>query len=39
MPSSANPPYPYGKETLGSGILLKILRDIDLTRDALLKLL
>ncbi len=29
----------HGKESLGSGILLKILRDIDLTRDDLLKLL
>lgn len=29
----------HGKETLGPGILLKILRDIDLTRDDLLKLL
>lgn len=29
----------HGKETLGPGILLKILRDADLTRDDLLKLL
>lgn len=29
----------YGKETLGPGILLKILRDVDLTRDDLLGLL
>lgn len=29
----------HGKETLGPGILLKILRDLDLTRDALLRLL
>jgi predicted RNA binding protein YcfA (HicA-like mRNA interferase family) len=29
----------HGKETLGPGILLKILRDIDLTRDDLLNLL
>ena len=29
----------HGKETLGPGILLKILRDLDLTRDALLTLL
>jgi predicted RNA binding protein YcfA (HicA-like mRNA interferase family) len=29
----------HGKETLGPGILLKILRDLDLTRDDLLKLL
>ncbi len=29
----------HGKETLGPGILLKILRDVDLTRDDLLKLL
>ncbi|HEY8960610.1 MAG TPA: type II toxin-antitoxin system HicA family toxin [Luteolibacter sp.] len=29
----------HGKETLGPGILLKILRDLDLTRDELLKLL
>jgi predicted RNA binding protein YcfA (HicA-like mRNA interferase family) len=27
----------HGKETLGPGILLKILRDIDMTRDDLLK--
>ena len=29
----------HGKETLGPGILLKILRDLDLTRDDLLRLL
>lgn len=29
----------HGKETLGPGILLKILRDIDLGRDELRKLL
>lgn len=29
----------HGKETLGPGILLKILRDVDLTRDDLLNLL
>jgi predicted RNA binding protein YcfA (HicA-like mRNA interferase family) len=29
----------HGKETLGPGILLKILRDLELTRDDLLKLL
>jgi len=29
----------HGKETLGPGILLKILRDLDLTRDGLLRLL
>lgn len=29
----------HGKETLGPGILLKILRDIDMTREDLLKLL
>jgi predicted RNA binding protein YcfA (HicA-like mRNA interferase family) len=29
----------HGKETLGPGILLNILRDIDLTRDDLLNLL
>jgi predicted RNA binding protein YcfA (HicA-like mRNA interferase family) len=29
----------HGKETLGPGILLKILRDLDLTRDDLLALL
>ena len=29
----------HGKETLGPGILLKILRDLDLTREDLLKLL
>ncbi|MGL4399010.1 MAG: type II toxin-antitoxin system HicA family toxin [Luteolibacter sp.] len=29
----------HGKETLGPGILLKILRDLDLTRDDLLGLL
>ena len=29
----------HGKETLGPGILLKILRDVDMTRDDLLKLL
>jgi predicted RNA binding protein YcfA (HicA-like mRNA interferase family) len=29
----------HGKETLGLGILLKILRDLDLTRDDLLGLL
>jgi len=29
----------HGKETLGPGILLKILHDIDMTRDDLLKLL
>ena len=29
----------HGKETLGPGILLKILRDIDLTRDELRDLL
>lgn len=29
----------HGKETLGPGILLKILRDVDLSRDDLLKLL
>ncbi len=29
----------HGKETLGPGILLKILRDIDLTRDELRELL
>jgi predicted RNA binding protein YcfA (HicA-like mRNA interferase family) len=29
----------HGKETLGPGILLKILRDLDLTRDDLLQLL
>ena len=29
----------HGKDTLGPGILLKILRDVDLTRDDLLKLL
>ena len=29
----------HGKETLGPGILLKILRDVELTRDDLLKLL
>ncbi len=29
----------HGKETLGPGILLKILRDLDMNRDDLLKLL
>ncbi|NJR43862.1 MAG: type II toxin-antitoxin system HicA family toxin [Akkermansiaceae bacterium] len=29
----------HGKETLGRGILSKILRDIELNRDELLKLL
>lgn len=29
----------HGKETLGPGILLKILRDLDLNRDDLLSLL
>ena len=29
----------HGKDTLGPGILLKILRDVDLTRDDLLQLL
>ncbi len=29
----------HGKETLGPGILLKILRDADMTRDDLLPLL
>lgn len=29
----------HGKETLGPGILLKILRDVDLTRDDLFGLL
>ena len=29
----------HGKETLGPGILLKILRDIDITRDELRDLL
>lgn len=29
----------HGKETLGPGILLKILRDLDLTRADLIKLL
>lgn len=29
----------HGKETIGPGILLKILRDLDFTRDDLLKLL
>ncbi len=29
----------HGKETLGPGILLKILRDIELTREDLIKLL
>ena len=29
----------HGKETLGPGIILKILRDLDLTRDDLLGLL
>ena len=29
----------HGKETLGPGILLKILRDLDLTRNDLQKLL
>lgn len=29
----------HGKETLGPGILLKILRDVELTRDGLLELL
>lgn len=29
----------HGKETLGPGILLKILRDLDLSRADLLKLL
>ncbi len=29
----------HGKETLGPGILLKILRDLDLTREDLLPLL
>ena len=29
----------HGKETLGPGILLKILRDVDMTRDDLLQLL
>lgn len=29
----------HGKETLGPGILLKILRDVELTRDDLLALL
>jgi predicted RNA binding protein YcfA (HicA-like mRNA interferase family) len=29
----------HGKENLGPGILLKILRDLDLTRDDLLGLL
>ena len=29
----------HGKETLGPGILLKILRDLDFTRGDLLKLL
>ncbi|MES2440375.1 MAG: type II toxin-antitoxin system HicA family toxin [Verrucomicrobiota bacterium] len=28
----------HGKETLGPGILLKILRDLDMSRDDLLKL-
>jgi predicted RNA binding protein YcfA (HicA-like mRNA interferase family) len=29
----------HGKETLGPGILLKILRDVEMTRDELLSLL
>lgn len=29
----------HGKETLGPGILLKILRDLEMTRDNLLDLL
>lgn len=29
----------HGKETLGPGILLKILRDVEMTRDVLLGLL
>lgn len=29
----------HGKETLGPGILLKILRDVEMTRDDLLPLL
>jgi len=29
----------HGKETLGPGILLKILRDVEMTRDGLLELL
>ena len=29
----------HGKETLGPGILLKILRDIDMNRDTLLEIL
>ncbi len=29
----------HGKEIIGPGILLKILRDLDFTRDDLLKLL
>lgn len=29
----------HGKETLGPGLLLKILRDVDMTRDELLPLL
>jgi predicted RNA binding protein YcfA (HicA-like mRNA interferase family) len=29
----------HGKETLGPGILLKILRDVEMTRDDLRKLL
>jgi predicted RNA binding protein YcfA (HicA-like mRNA interferase family) len=29
----------HGKETLGPGILLKILRDVEMTRDELLRLL
>lgn len=29
----------HGKETLGPGILLKILRDVELTRDDLLEIL
>jgi len=29
----------HGKETLGSGILLKILRDVEIMRDELLPLL
>jgi predicted RNA binding protein YcfA (HicA-like mRNA interferase family) len=40
MPTAERRTIPvHGKETLGPGILLKILRDIDLTRDDLLKLL
>jgi predicted RNA binding protein YcfA (HicA-like mRNA interferase family) len=39
-PDGRKTPIPvHGKETLGPGILLKILRDLDLTRDNLLKLL